>query len=54
MVSNDLQMGETRALVVYAALSIGLEVTVWAVPSLVENAIAVSFIGLLLGPMYPM
>lgn len=30
-----------------------LEVTVWVVPSLVENAIAVSFIGLLLGPMYP-
>ena len=30
-----------------------LEVTVWLVPSLVENGIAVSFIGLLLGPMYP-
>ena len=30
-----------------------LEVTVWVVPSLVENAIAVSFIGLLLGPMFP-
>ena len=27
--------------------------TVWVVPSLFENAIAVSFIGLLLGPMYP-
>ena len=30
-----------------------LEVTVWVVPSLFENAIAVSVIGLLLGPMYP-
>ena len=30
-----------------------LEVTVWVVPSLLENALAVSFIGLLLGPMYP-
>lgn len=30
-----------------------LEVTVWAVPSLIENAVAVSFIGLLMGPMYP-
>ena len=30
-----------------------LEATIWAVPSLLENAIAVSFIGLLLGPMYP-
>lgn len=27
--------------------------TVWVVPSLIENALAVSFIGLLLGPMYP-
>ena len=30
-----------------------LEVTVWVVPSLVENAVAVAVIGLLLGPMYP-
>ena len=30
-----------------------LEVTVWVVPSLVGNAISVAFIGLLLGPMYP-
>lgn len=30
-----------------------LEVTVWVVPSLLENAIAVSFVGLLFGPMYP-
>ena len=27
--------------------------TVWLVPSLIENAIAVSFVGLVLGPMYP-
>ena len=27
--------------------------TVWVVPSLIENAIAVSCVGLLLGPMYP-
>lgn len=30
-----------------------LEATVWAVPSLIENAVAVSLIGVLLGPMYP-
>ena len=27
--------------------------TVWVVPSLIENAVAVAFVGLLLGPMYP-
>ena len=30
-----------------------LEVTIWFVPSLIENALAISFIGFLLGPMYP-
>ncbi|TBU62655.1 MFS general substrate transporter [Dichomitus squalens] len=47
------KIGERRALFLYALLAIQLEVTVWVVPSLVENAIAVSFIGLLMGPMYP-
>lgn len=27
--------------------------TVWVVPSLIENAVAVACVGLLLGPMYP-
>lgn len=30
-----------------------LQFTVWFVPSLIENAIAVSFVGLFLGPVYP-
>ncbi|KAI0064407.1 MFS general substrate transporter [Artomyces pyxidatus] len=47
------KIGERRALFLYAAISIGLEATIWAVPSLIENAVAVSFIGLLMGPMYP-
>ncbi|KAI8976673.1 MFS general substrate transporter [Trametes punicea] len=47
------KIGERRALFLYALLAIQLEVTVWVVPSLVENAVAVAFVGLLLGPMYP-
>jgi fucose permease len=31
-----------------------LELVVWFVPSLVGNAVAVSFVGVLLGPMYPL
>ena len=31
-----------------------LEIVIWLVPSLVGGAIAVSFIGMLLGPMYPL
>jgi len=30
-----------------------LEITIWLVPSLIGNAVAVSIVGVLLGPMYP-
>ena len=30
-----------------------LELVVWFVPSLIGDAVAVSFVGMLLGPMYP-
>ena len=33
--------------------SVRLELVVWLVPSLIGNALAVSFIGMLLGPVYP-
>ncbi|GBE88612.1 MFS general substrate transporter [Sparassis crispa] len=47
------KVGERRIMFFYGIIAIILEVTVWVVPSLIENAVAVSFIGLLLGPMYP-
>ena len=30
-----------------------LELTIWFIPSLIENAVAVSLVGMMLGPMYP-
>ena len=30
-----------------------LEITIWFTPSLIGNAIAISFIGIILGPLYP-
>ena len=30
-----------------------LEITIWFVPSIIENGIAVSLVGVLLGPMFP-
>ena len=30
-----------------------LELTIWFIPSLIANAIAISFIGVLFGPMFP-
>ncbi|EJC99148.1 MFS general substrate transporter [Fomitiporia mediterranea MF3/22] len=46
-------IGVRRVIWLYILLSIGLEITIWFVPSLVENAIAVAFVGLFLGPIYP-
>ncbi|KAJ3516394.1 hypothetical protein NLJ89_g1148 [Agrocybe chaxingu] len=47
------KVGERRVLFIYSILSIALEITVWFVPSLIQNAVAVSIVGVLLGPMYP-
>ncbi|KAH9886433.1 MFS general substrate transporter [Cubamyces lactineus] len=47
------KIGERRVVFIYCVLVIGLEATVWRIPSLIENAIAVSLVGLLLGPMFP-
>ncbi|KAK1220367.1 hypothetical protein PQX77_016858 [Marasmius sp. AFHP31] len=46
-------VGERYVVFIYAALAIGLEFIVWFVPSLIGGAIAVSIVGFLLGPMYP-
>ncbi|KAJ2915494.1 hypothetical protein MD484_g4896, partial [Candolleomyces efflorescens] len=46
-------VGERRVLFIYAGLAFGLDFVIWFVPSLIGNAVAVSIIGLLLGPMFP-
>ncbi|KAJ7108526.1 major facilitator superfamily domain-containing protein [Mycena epipterygia] len=48
------KIGERRVLYLYAGLAIGLELVVWFVPSLVGGAVAVSLIGVFLGPIYPL
>ncbi|KAI9438606.1 MFS general substrate transporter [Lactarius indigo] len=47
------KIGERMAIFVYALLTIGLELVVWLVPSLIGGAVAVSLVGVLLGPIYP-
>ncbi|KAJ4473093.1 MFS general substrate transporter [Lentinula aciculospora] len=47
------KVGERKVVFLYVLLSIGLEITIWFVPSIIENAVAVSFIGALLGPLFP-
>ncbi|KAI0767878.1 MFS general substrate transporter [Irpex lacteus] len=48
------KIGERNAIFLYTAIAIGLEFVIWFVPSLIGGAIAVSFIGVLLGPIYPL
>lgn len=47
------KIGERRVLYLYSLLAIGLELVVWLVPSLIGNGVAVSIVGMLLGPIYP-
>ncbi|PVG03284.1 MFS general substrate transporter [Serendipita vermifera] len=46
-------VGEKLIIYIYIVIGIALEFTIWFVPSLIGNAVAVSFVGLVLGPMYP-
>ncbi|PPQ86680.1 LOW QUALITY PROTEIN: hypothetical protein CVT25_006755 [Psilocybe cyanescens] len=47
------KVGERRVMFIYSMLCLALEFVIWFVPSLVGNAVAVSIVGVLLGPMYP-
>ncbi|KAJ7646022.1 major facilitator superfamily domain-containing protein [Mycena polygramma] len=47
------KIGERRVVYIYGLLAIALELVVWLVPSLIGGAVSVSFVGLMLGPIYP-
>jgi len=47
------KIGERRVVYLYTLLAIGLELVIWLVPNVIGNAVAVSLVGLLLGPFYP-
>ncbi|PCH42938.1 MFS general substrate transporter [Wolfiporia cocos MD-104 SS10] len=46
-------VGERTILFIYILLAVGLELVIWLVPSLIGNAVAIAFVGLFLGPVYP-
>ncbi|KAJ6473307.1 MFS general substrate transporter [Mycena vulgaris] len=47
------KIGEDRVVYIYGLLAIAFELVIWLVPSIVGDAIAVSLVGLVLGPIYP-
>lgn len=46
-------LGERRVIFLYAILTLALDIIIWRVRSLIGNAVAVSIVGALFGPMYP-
>ncbi|KAG9091912.1 hypothetical protein FRC07_011756, partial [Ceratobasidium sp. 392] len=44
----NAQVGERRVVHVYMLLAIGLELTVWLLPNMIGNAVAISLIGVLM------
>lgn len=47
------RLGEFKAVVVYIAISVILELIFWLVPSLIVSAISVALLGFFLGPLFP-
>jgi len=47
------RLGAIHAIYFYTFIAICFQLTVWLVPSIIANAICISIIGLVLGPMYP-
>ncbi|EJD40210.1 MFS general substrate transporter [Auricularia subglabra TFB-10046 SS5] len=47
-------VGEQRVIFIYGLIAAALDIVIWQVPHLVGDAVAASFTGLALGPMYPL
>ena len=47
------RLGEYPSVMIYLGLSFALELIFWLVPSLIVSAIAVSLLGVFMGPMFP-
>ncbi|PPQ71763.1 hypothetical protein CVT24_006524 [Panaeolus cyanescens] len=50
---NNL-VGVWRIIIIYGVIGIALELTVWFVPSIIGNAVAISLVGLVMGPVFPL
>ncbi|KAJ7729062.1 MFS general substrate transporter [Mycena maculata] len=48
------KIGANRSVYIYSTIAIGLQLVIWLVPSLIGGAVAVAFVGLLTGPIYPL
>lgn len=47
------RLGEFRSVILYLSISMGLQLIFWLVPSFIVSALAVAFLGVFLGPLFP-
>lgn len=47
------RFGERLCIAIYLAICIGLELLFWLVPQFIVSAVAVAFLGVFLGPLFP-
>ena len=47
------RLGERLAIAIYLLIAIGLQIVFWLVPAFIVSAIAISFIGFFIGPLFP-
>ena len=47
------RLGEFRSVLIYLGICLGLELIFWLIPSLVVSAVAVAFLGMFMGPLFP-
>ncbi|EJD40216.1 MFS general substrate transporter [Auricularia subglabra TFB-10046 SS5] len=48
------KIGRRRVVFVYSAVAAAMDIVIWFVPSLIGDAVAASFMGMVLGPIYPL
>ena len=47
------RLGEFRSVIIYLGISIAFQLVFWLVPNFIVSAIAVAFLGMFIGPMFP-
>lgn len=53
LVEPTHRFGERRMIMFYGVIMLGLQLVFWLVPNIIANATALSLLGFLFGPLFP-
>ncbi|KIJ36292.1 hypothetical protein M422DRAFT_179578 [Sphaerobolus stellatus SS14] len=48
------KLGTRKAIFLYGFLALGFEFMIWFIPNIISNAVSITLIGFVMGPMFPM